>query len=144
MRLDEIRNQLSRYCDFPNDCSYLTACDGSSQRYPAREMAFIRCGHNGTNWYRAPYIVRKSLYLRQREKELEAVTSAILGAFANISELEDFCIEHAEDLRADGQYNLYLSSADLCNYWIRVNTTRRNYPLYIHAIVKPKFYRKDI
>lgn len=138
MDIKNIKNHLSRYCDFQSEWHHKAPGDqspGSLFTFPVNEMGFIRCDHNGHHWSSTPVVVRKALFTKERAKELDAVADAFFHEFRSLTALEDYCVENAEDLRSGFEYNLYLSG-ELCNYWIRVNTQRRNYNLYIHAIIK--------
>lgn len=136
METKNIKNNLSRYCDFASAWDHKAPGENlSSASYPVSEMGFFRCDHDGAQWWRSPFSVRKTLFTPERAKELDAVADALTIEFPNLDALEDYCVMNAEDLRNGHEYNLYLSG-DLCNYWIRVNTTRKDYNLYIHAIVK--------
>jgi hypothetical protein len=130
--MNNIIKNLSRYCNFADTFKH-----NDETRHPVSEMGYIRGDHDGRQWWTNPFTIHPELNTPERARELDAVCDAFVDTFPNLRSLEAFCIENAEDLRHDNEYNLYYEGSE-CNYWIRVIIRQRDYNLYIHAYVKEK------
>ena len=132
--MNNIMKMLTPICAFP------TARDKLDSRGRSTlEMGYARLDHDGWQWWQKFFRVNEALETAERIAELEAVCKAMTNTFQNLDVLNDFAQVHAEKLN-DREYNIYLTGQE-CSYWIRINTTRRDYNLYIHAICNIE--RKD-
>lgn len=117
------------------DCDFLSAWkDLTPKGNPVSEMGYTRSDNNGHRWYTTCYPLNDALRTAQRSAEIDLVTNSIQAAFPTLSALGLFCELFAEDLRRDNEYNLYYKGR-FANYWIRCVIRKRDYNLYVHAIV---------
>lgn len=132
-----IMENLTNCCTFSSEWEHTSPGDGllKNCQHPVNEMGYFRCDHDGRQWWRYPFQVHKDMETKERIAELEAVTEALTEAFPTLKDLEKYCVENAEDLRNDFEYNLYYSGVE-CNYWIRARIVKQDYNLYVHALAK--------
>lgn len=120
---------------FTNDCTFNNTFDFHSLRSGAvSEPAYFRLNFSENRWWSSLFSVHKELETPERIREMSDVCSSLISAFPTLSDLEDFCLLNAEDLRNGHEYNLYVTGQEL-NYWLRIDT-EGNYPVFIHALTK--------
>lgn len=120
---------------FTKDCTFENTFDFNSLRGRSIcEMAYVRMDYSGKRWWTSGFSVHKETETPERVEELVSISTALIDTFPSLSDLEEFCILNAEDLRNGQEYNLYVNGAEM-NYWLRVNT-KGNYHVYIHAFTK--------
>lgn len=117
------------------NCDFLDAWkDRSPRGLPVSEMGYSRSDYDGHRWWTTHFLLNDDLKSPQRAEEIDLVTNNLQAAFPNLSELGLFCELFAEDLRRDNEYNLYYKGR-YANYWIRCVIRKRDYNLYVHAII---------
>lgn len=127
--MDNILKKLSK--DRPANFSPVNETPG----WPANLIGYMRADYNGQQWWHTPHHVHEALETKAGNRELDEVCYALTEHFTDLSALEDFCVEHAEDLRTGNEYALYLTG-EHNDYYITVNTLPKNYNLYVFAYTK--------
>lgn len=126
--IDNIKDKLSNICTFPE----------AMIKAPSMSlMGYVRCDHDGWQWWSTCFPVNRDLETPDRAAELDAITDALHEAFPTLAELKKYCTAKGEDQDTGYDYYLYLSDESLVNnYFIHACTRRNDYNLRIHAIVK--------
>lgn len=137
----DILSKLMTVCPFPEVFTDMVKQPNSVLAYPRRKIGHIRADHNGWRWWNTIWPVNDELATPEMKREIDEVYDALTSAnvFPDLDELVRYCENHPEAKanHSETEYNFYLSG-DLCNYWIRLITRRKDYNLYL------SFYAKDL
>lgn len=127
----KMKTKLKNYCIFEDE---LAPVDPVT-RYPRNTMGYMRCDYDGRKWHSNGFPINRELENPERIRELDSLTGELMDLFPDLESLAEFCNEHAEDLRTNGDYFLYYSGVS-CNFKIQVSTRRNDYNLRVFAFAK--------
>ena len=135
----EILSKLTTVCPFPEVFEDKVKRTDSGMVYPRSNIGHIRADHNGWHWSNTVWPVNDELATPEMKREIDRVYDALISesAFPDLDAVILYCTNHpeAKTKGSDSEYNFYFTG-DLCNYWIRFITRRKDYNLYLSFYVK--------
>ena len=135
----DILPKLLTVCPFPEVFTDTEKRPNSVLSYPRSKIGHIRADHNGWHWSNTVWPFNDELATPEMKQEIDEVYDALISE-STVPDLDAailYCKHHPE-AKANGsetEYNFYLSG-DLCNYWIRFITRRKDYNLYLSFYAK--------
>ena len=106
--------------------------DLGDSRYPACELGYFRCDHDGHTWWNKVFPVNNSLYSKALGDEFDMVYKSFTKSFKDRHAMAKWCNICAEPTADDTEFNAYLE-LNHGYYWFRMITRRGDYNLYLHC-----------
>ena len=134
-----ILDKLSTKCPFPDTFKDVEIAGNGVKLYPRNKIGHIRADHDGWRWWNTVWRCHDELATPEMKREIDATYKALTkkDALCDLDALTRFCKSHPEACVGDPgtEYNFYLVG-NLCDYWIRLITRKRDYNMYLSAYVK--------
>lgn len=119
-----------------NKCSFEKIFENRDGQYPACELAYFRCDHDGYRWWTSCWPVNKELAYPDLITEFDSVHEAFIEEFPDLKTLRAYCFDNAQFLSQDNtECNLYLEGEHGL-YWFRIILRKGDYNLYLHCFSK--------
>ena len=139
MSKETILNSLQVNCPFPELLEELEKPGESPPRY-RRKIVHIRADYDGHRWWNSIWPAHDELATPEIRREVDCVYAALTakGAWADLDTLAAFCRKHPAALAnrsSTDEFNFYYEG-ELCGYWLRCITRKKDYNLYLHAFLK--------
>lgn len=100
---------------------------------PRSEMGFLRCDHDGRQWWCTAWPVHRELETTSLVRELDGTFAAFRRAFRNRDAMTRWCREHAQPTSDPTEFNAWLVGR-FGVYWLRMITRSGDYNLYLHCL----------
>ena len=134
-----ILTKLKAECPFAEVFADTEKTEHGILAYPKTKIGHIRADHDGWRWWNTIWPCHDDLATLEMKREIDATYEDLTAedALCDLPTLTRFCQSHPEARvgTSDTEYNFYLEG-ELCNYWLRLITRRRDNNLYLSAYVK--------
>ena len=129
-----ILNPVCNFEDMMNDLE--NTQDNCSVKQPKAKIGYIRADHDGYRWWTTYFPCREELKTEEIRQEMRDVCAEIIeNMFINLEAVRKFCYSNSEAKTGEDTYSFYIE-CELCNYWVRFTTRRKDYNMYLHAYKK--------
>ena len=134
-----VLSKLTAKCPFPAIFEDRETTEHGILAYPHSKIGHIRADHDGWRWWNTIWPCHDDLATPEMKREIDATYEALTAenALCDLPTLTRFCHSHPEARvgTSDTEYSFYLEG-ELCNYWLRLITRKRDNNLYLSAYVK--------
>lgn len=104
-----------------------------------KKIFHIRADYDGYRWWNSIWPCNKELATLQVRREADLVYDRLIAddAFQDLTALREFCRKYPEAAvhGSKDEYNFYFDG-ELCVYWLRCITRRKDYNLYLYVFAK--------
>ncbi len=136
---DSILSKLKTVDPFPEVIKLLDTTAGQEQDGPSRKIGYIRARFENSRWEDTGWPSYGELAAGMKA-EINRTYEALIAkdALHDLTALRRFCWLHPEaqqNPEADDEFNFYLVGV-ACNFWVRLNTSGKDYSIYLSAYAK--------
>lgn len=101
--------------------------------YPISEMGYLRCDHDGCQWWSTAWPVNRALETPELIAELDGVFAGFRKAFRSREAMARWCREHAQPTSDPTEFNAWYEGRHGV-FWLRMITRTGDYNLYLHGL----------
>ena len=109
---------------------------GDNLKDTETKIGYIRADHDGYRWWTTYFPCHEELKTEDIRNEINGVCGELIeNMFLNLGAIKEFCHRRTEAKTSEDIYDFYIES-ELCNYWVRFITRKKDYNMYLHAYIK--------
>ena len=137
--------ELKSICSFKDiidDINEVKDEFGQIQNEHRQKIGYIRADHDGYRWWTTYFPCREELKTEEIKMEIHNICAGIIESetFKNVEAIKTYCFNNPSDdvinFDRPDEYQYYIEG-DLCYYWVRFITRKKDYNMYLTVYKKP-------